>query len=198
MHFFSVCNRLPFCQIFSKWDIQVESSNFVWIYWNLIVNFSAHFISVMNRSSLCIQTPLTLAHFAQLCYWHGKPCILVLWGIFPLTLNPSNSWKIFSLHRKVGLQKEHKPTKVVRYCDHPEFVQITQSFRGKNLSIQIQQLQPLSGTDTHICIAPLHAPLTPVWPHTYRAQQDQGLPVSDTSMTLTGSSGFSVINKWSP
>lgn len=107
----------------------------------------------MNRSSLCIQTPLTLAHFAQLCYWHGKPCILVLWGIFPLTLNPSNSWKIFSLHRKVGLQKEHKPTKVVRYCDHPEFADHIEFQRKKLINTAAPAIIRHRHTHLHCSLA---------------------------------------------
>jgi len=48
--------------------------------------------------------------------WAFCPALLLVWGkrhfsiteLVPITLKPMNSWKIFSVHKKVGLQKEHK------------------------------------------------------------------------------------------
>lgn len=81
MIFFNVfgdSNVLPFCQVFRRQNIQLESSNLVGIYWNLIVNIAPHFTSVMNRTSLCIQIHLDFGSFAQLCYWNEENDILVL------------------------------------------------------------------------------------------------------------------------
>ena len=120
---------------------------FMWIYFNLIHNYSHKTIlnlSILIQKNCGLWTPLASSDkFRVFIYFHVDPLPISLHGIWCLSC-PFHSWSVRTLsqHRSLSFTRQHDPHS--QFCSHPEVFVLPFSIAEKDSFSHHSLEQPIS------------------------------------------------------